>query len=87
MSKSLATIILELFFILLTEFKSFESNSLKVEVTNFEPNQSNSIWVSVFSKDGFLETPLQTKSVKAYGEKIVIEFDLPEGRVCHFNLP
>lgn len=66
-------------FLLLTAFRTENKNTLKVTVTGFETKSSTNIWVSVFSETDFLKKSLQTKSVKAKGDKITVEFELPPG--------
>lgn len=66
-------------FLLLTAFRTDDKSILKVTVTGFETKSSTNIWVSVFSKTDFLEKSLQTKSVKAIGDVITVEFELPFG--------
>jgi uncharacterized protein (DUF2141 family) len=67
------------FILILSGFKPNENSKLKVEVTNFESKASTKVWVSVFSEKDFLEKSIQTKSVTASGEKVIVEFDLPPG--------
>lgn len=66
-------------FLHLSAFSTGNKTTLKVTVTGFEAKPSTNIWVSVFSETDFLEKSLQTKSVKATGNKITVEFELPSG--------
>lgn len=66
-------------FLLLSGFKSEENTTLIVEVSNLENKASTKVWVSVFSEQDFLEKSVQTKSVLASGNKVMVEFDLPPG--------
>ena len=40
--------------------------------------------VSIFSQKGFLEKPIQEKSISASGIKVIVEFDLPVGEYAVF---
>ncbi len=65
--------------LLFTAFKNKDDSTLKVKVTGFEENSSTKIYISVFSKEDFLETSLQTKSFRATGDELTVEFELPSG--------
>jgi uncharacterized protein (DUF2141 family) len=56
-----------------------EKTTLRVEVTNFENKASTKVYVSVFSENDFLEKSIQSKSIIASGNKVIVEFDLPYG--------
>lgn len=71
-------LILSIFF-LTCGFQAVENTTLRVEVTNLENKASTKVWVSVFSEKDFLEKSVQTKSVTASGNKVMVEFDLPQG--------
>lgn len=71
-------LILSIFF-LTSGFQAVENTILRVEVTNLENKASTKVWVSVFSEKDFLEKSVQTKSVTASGNKVMVEFDLPQG--------
>lgn len=60
-------------------FQVAENAILRVEVTNFDNKPSTNVWVSVFSENEFLEKSIQTKSVIASGNKVLVEFNLPPG--------
>jgi uncharacterized protein (DUF2141 family) len=55
------------------------NTTLRVEVTNFENKAATKVYVSVFSEKDFLKKSIQTKSITASGNKVVLEFDLPPG--------
>ena len=71
--------------VLMSGFLSLEKTTLKVEVTNFENKASTKVLVSVFSQKGFLEKPIQEKSISASGNKVIVEFDLPVGEYAVFS--
>lgn len=79
MQKTIITIFSLSLFLLISGFKPSGKTTLKVEVSNFENKASTKIWVSVFSEKGFLEKSIQTKSAVATGNKVIVEFDLPQG--------
>ena len=79
MQKKIITTFTVFLILLITGFKPNGNTPLKVEVTNFENIPSTKVWVSVFSEKYFLEKSIQTKSVSASGNKIIVEFDLPPG--------
>jgi uncharacterized protein (DUF2141 family) len=55
------------------------TNTLKVEVSNYTEDAATKVWISVFSKNDFLQKSIQTRSVSATGEKVIVAFDLPPG--------
>jgi uncharacterized protein (DUF2141 family) len=79
MKKLITTSLFLSIFFLSNGFRLVEKNTLRVEVTNFENKVSTKVWVSVFSENDFLEKSIQTKSVIASGNKVIIEFDLHPG--------
>lgn len=72
------SLMLSIFF-LSSGFLLVENDTLRVEVTNFENKTSTKVWISVFSEKDFLEKSIQTKSIIASGNKVIVEFDLPPG--------
>ncbi len=70
--------------VLMSGFISSEKTTLKVEVTNFENKVSTKVLVGIFSQKDFLEKPIQEKSRIAEGNKVIVEFDLPEGEYAVF---
>ncbi|TPV35350.1 DUF2141 domain-containing protein [Paucihalobacter ruber] len=65
--------------VVVCELMKEENNKLRVEVTNFENKATTKVYVSVFSEKDFLKKSIQTKSVSASGNKVIVEFDLPQG--------
>jgi uncharacterized protein (DUF2141 family) len=53
--------------------------NLTVEIQGFTTKTENTIRISVFSKEGFLKKPIQTKSIKSKGSKVIVNFTLPKG--------
>lgn len=78
MNKILIASFLSLQLIIFSGFVLNDSK-LQVEITGFESKASTKIWVSIFSKKDFLETPLQTKSVTVSGSEVQVEFSLSPG--------
>lgn len=79
MQKTILITLIIILFQILNGFKPLGNSTLKVEVSNFENKPSTKIWVSVFSENGFLEKSIKTKSVMISGNKVFVEFDLPQG--------
>lgn len=79
MKKVIKTAFILSIFFLSSGFQTAENTILRVEVTNFENKVSTKVWVSVFSEKDFLEKSIQTKSVIASGNKVIVEFALPQG--------
>ncbi|MEL6192151.1 MAG: DUF2141 domain-containing protein [Bacteroidota bacterium] len=79
MKKQLYLILLGLVFTIVSGFIPTNKSRLKVEVSGLESSISTNVWVSVFSQDAFLETPLESKSTTSKEGKVYVEFDLPPG--------
>lgn len=79
MKKQSFLILLGLIFTLFSGFRPTNTSRLKVEVSGLDSRSSTQVWVSVFSQDAFLETPLESKSTSGKAGKVYVEFDLPPG--------
>jgi uncharacterized protein (DUF2141 family) len=79
MKKLITTSLILSIFLLSSGFRLVEKTTLRVEVTNFENKASTKVYVSVFSENDFLEKSIQSKSIIASGNKVIVEFDLPYG--------
>ena len=84
MTKKLTTP-LTCFFLCLNGMIYAQNSKLNVQVTGFDNKKHTKIFISVFSKDGFLETSVKTKSVMALGQKINAEFELPPGEYAVYT--
>ena len=60
-------------------FETPPKDTLSVNIQGFNIDKDTKIWVSVFSREGFLKEPIQSKSVQASGEKVTLTFGLPPG--------
>lgn len=56
-----------------------QKNTLQVEITGFEKQESSKIFVSVFKEKDFLEKSIETKSLTVSGDKVAVSFNLPPG--------
>ena len=78
MTKKL-TIPITCLFLYVNMLTQAQNSTVDVQVTGFELKKSTKIFVSVFSKEDFLETSIQTKSISASGSNVHVEFELPPG--------
>lgn len=79
MNKTIGTLTIGFALLFLSGFKSPETKTLKVEISNIEIQASTQVWVSVFKVDDFLKKSIKTKSIAATEKKVSVEFDLPSG--------
>ena len=54
-------------------------DNLQVHIQGFDLDTDTKVWVSVFSREGFLKEPIQSKFVPVSGNKLTLTFDLPQG--------